>query len=260
MNVIGRLALRHAKDVFIAECNTGSAWNGCRRLDAWVMPKSWSPFTTIGYEVKESRSDFLRDDKWHAYLDVCHQLYFACPAKLIAPEELPAEVGLLWTLGDERLVVKRKAVKRDPDPAKLVNLMAYALMSRSRIVTDMHQANANGTKLDTWRRWLTEREASRMIGHIASRKLNDALREARGAQAAAEERTRNYQQLEKRLTELGLDIGRPVNTWNLERALGNPRSATDALHRIERHAKDVLRECEAALSYEERRKAEKVIS
>ena len=259
MRVIDRLALRHSRDVFIAECNMGSAHAGCRRLDAWVMPKSWSPFTTIGYEVKEARGDFLRDEKWRAYLDVCHQLYFACPAKLIQPEELPADVGLLWTLGDERLVVKRKAVSHQPEPAKLAKLMAYALMSRSRIVADMHQANATD-RLACWRDFVLERDGGRMIGHISSRKVATALRDARVAQRAAEERVAQYRKLEARLTELGADISHPVREWDLDRVLGNPLATADALRRIQARIKDVLRECERAIQYEGRRNAEKVMT
>src|SRR6266511_4356021 len=109
------LRYRHSKDVLVEECNMGSAHAGCRRLDAWVLLKTWSPWTTIGYEVKVDRGDFLRDRKWVDYLPVCHELYFACPAKQIQPEELPPEVGLLWTTSGQRLVTKRKAHRRQPD-------------------------------------------------------------------------------------------------------------------------------------------------
>ncbi|WP_208112793.1 MmcB family DNA repair protein [Aureibacillus halotolerans] len=44
------------------------------------------------YEIKVSRSDFLRDDKWPAYKNQCHRFFFVCPKDLIKPEELPDEV------------------------------------------------------------------------------------------------------------------------------------------------------------------------
>lgn len=64
--LIQLLRKRHEKDLLVSECKTGSTWisNGCRRLDAWVLKRTWSPVTMIGYEVKVSRSDFVNDMKW----------------------------------------------------------------------------------------------------------------------------------------------------------------------------------------------------
>ena len=215
-----RLAARHAKDVFVAECNLGSAHANCRRLDAWAMRKSWSPFTTVGYEVKVARSDFLRDDKWQAYLPATHEFYFVCPRKLIDPRELPDGVGLLWTLGAERLQVKRKAPRRTPDPEALVRLMAYVLMSRTQIVADMWAAAANPeAPVDFWRRWLLEEDGERHIGHMVGRRLAERLRGALRAQRAAEDRAAGYERIEQRLRELGLDPGQPLAVADLEARL-----------------------------------------
>jgi hypothetical protein len=68
------LAKKHESDIFVEECKTGPA--GSRSLDGWAMEKSWANPRIIGYEVKVSRSDFLRDTKWHEYLDTCNEFYF----------------------------------------------------------------------------------------------------------------------------------------------------------------------------------------
>ena len=78
--ILDKLKAKHTDDVFVAECKNGPTHTAShRRLDAWVMKKSWSPITMLGYEIKQSRSDFLQDNKWQAYLPCCHQLYFVCP-------------------------------------------------------------------------------------------------------------------------------------------------------------------------------------
>lgn len=119
---------------------------GSKILDAWVQLRTWVPWTTIGYELKVSRNDFLSDRKWVEYLPVCHEMYFVCEPKLIAPEELPENIGLLWRAG-HRLYCKRKAVRRDVDHQKICRLMAYLLMSRTRMVANMWEANGtNSTK------------------------------------------------------------------------------------------------------------------
>lgn len=205
-DVSDALAARHAKDVFIAECKMGSAWQGTRVLDAWAMPKSWSPWVTFGYEIKVSRSDFTNDRKWQEYLPVCHEFYLACPAKLIAPEELPSEVGLLWIVGRSRAICKRKAVRREPDPEKLGRLMSYVLMSRSRIVSDMHEANRRDEDArDRWARWLAEDTGERWLGHMVSRRVADRVARAERTATEARSAIANYEDVRARIREWGLD-------------------------------------------------------
>ncbi len=64
------------------------------RIDALVIDihKRW----VRGFEVKVSRSDFLRDEKWQLYSQFCSSLSIACPKGLIAKDEVPDPFGLLW--------------------------------------------------------------------------------------------------------------------------------------------------------------------
>lgn len=142
-DLVDQLAQRHAKDVFVSECKDGSSWEGARRLDAWALAKSWSPWRTYGYEIKVSRSDFEQDQKWLEYLPCCHHFSFVCPAGLIRATDLSDGVGLIWMSPSGSLVTKVKAARREPDPKRLLALMSYVLMSRCRVVGDMHQANGS---------------------------------------------------------------------------------------------------------------------
>ncbi len=94
-SIIDILAKKHIGDIFVPHCKTGP-WNGFAILDAWVMPFSWVK-PIIGYEVKISRSDFLRDRKWTRYLEYCNVFYFVTPWGLIDSREVPEEAGLIWT-------------------------------------------------------------------------------------------------------------------------------------------------------------------
>lgn len=62
-----------------------------------VIP-SYKRFSLSMYEVKVTRSDFLRDlryGKWKGYLPHCHRLYFAVPSGMVKKEEIPEETGLI---------------------------------------------------------------------------------------------------------------------------------------------------------------------
>ena len=67
------LADRHAEDVFVGECKTGSTWmQQVRIMDAWAMKRSWANPRIWAYEIKVSRSDFMQDEKWTDYLPYCN--------------------------------------------------------------------------------------------------------------------------------------------------------------------------------------------
>lgn len=94
------LAAYHRKDFFITECKNGSTYfppaQGLLMFDGLAISKSWTNPCIRIYEIKVSRSDFLRDGKYHLYKQYCHEMYFACPKGLIKKEELPDEIGLLY--------------------------------------------------------------------------------------------------------------------------------------------------------------------
>ncbi len=49
-----------------------------------------------GFEIKVSRSDFLKDEKWQRYSEFCSSLSLVCPKDMIKPEEIPRPFGLLY--------------------------------------------------------------------------------------------------------------------------------------------------------------------
>lgn len=169
------LAEKHKEDIYISECKMGRA--GSRILDAWVMKKTWSPKTTIGYEIKVSRSDFLQDNKWREYMDTCHQFYFVCPWKLISKEELPDGVGLMWvSQNGSRLYTKRKAVHR----SQMVNndLLFYILMNRVKITSsNFGYKQYRQNKKKYWELWLKNREINREFGQMVGRKIQQTIKE-----------------------------------------------------------------------------------
>lgn len=164
-DIIKLLEQRHSKDLFVPECKDGpTGSHGMHvRLDAWVMPKSWANPALLGYEVKITRGDFLRDEKWRRYLDACNQFYFVCPWKLIVPEEVPEVAGLIWVnQKGTKLYTKRKAPHREivfPEA-----LIRYVLM-RCELRDDFE------SKEHYWRRWLEQRAASKRLGYEVRGKI-----------------------------------------------------------------------------------------
>lgn len=226
--ILDLLRARHAADTFVAECKTGPG--GVLRLDAWAALRTWSPWTTIGYEIKVNRGDWLRDTKWHEYRDVCHEMWIASSPTAVNPEEVPEGVGLLVaSKNGGRLVTKRKALRRDPDPKKIIRLMGYVLMSRANIVANMYEVLPaeqieRRTAADCARlRRIVEAAADRrqlaaFVNEHVARTMADALSEAGRERRAAEIARGQLWSLVSRLSELGV-------AYDTERGLEAARTA-----------------------------------
>ena len=95
-----------------------------KRLDAWAF-HLWPSggYQPTGFEVKISRSDFLRDvkngHKRGRYLELCQFFYYVVPAGLVKASEVPDEAGLL-TVSDlaGRASVLKPAPHRDMPAAE----------------------------------------------------------------------------------------------------------------------------------------------
>lgn len=84
--------INHEPDaLWINEFSIGSFRYDMLTLDL----RSW---LVRGYEVKISHDDFAGDKKWHNYLPHVNHFFFAAPAGVISPRELPPEVGLVEAL------------------------------------------------------------------------------------------------------------------------------------------------------------------
>jgi len=130
------IARKHSKDLVVPECKTGPTWfnDQLQKLDVWVLQRSWIHFGTIGYEIKITRSDFLRDKKWPEYLQYCHKFFFVCPWGMIKPEEITDKsAGLYWiSKNGTRLFLQRQAEYREIELPDL--LIYYILMSRVVVI------------------------------------------------------------------------------------------------------------------------------
>ncbi len=213
--LVDLLRQRHAADVFVAECKNGpthSPLTGLLKLDAWVVRKTWSPWSIVGYEVKVDRQDFERDQKWSAYLPLCHEFYFVCPGGLIRGVDLPPGIGLLWaSQNGGRLWTKVKAARHEPDSAQLCQLMSYVLMSRTVIVGDMHQAVAGlpMDRLSVCRREVERADERKSLAMFVGEHVRRRQHEAGERLLKAESLTRLAQDFARRLAQLGI-------TWNPE--------------------------------------------
>lgn len=207
--IIQLLEEKHSKDVFVPECKDGPSQYGSHlRMDAWVMARSWSNPRVTGYEVKVSRSDFLRDDKWQRYLPYCNQFYFVCPAKLIQPEELPEGVGVIWVSATgSRLYTKRKAVYREVEIPEA--LYRYILMSRAQITEPKFGGSPNEKGIEYWKRWVEKREVNSEFGHMLSGAIAKTVRDevlmARAEHERLQERIERLEGIREFVRSIGLN-------------------------------------------------------
>jgi hypothetical protein len=206
---------KHYKDVVVTECKSGPTQGYSHdRLDAWVLLRTWRPVTMIGYEIKVSRNDFLRDEKWTNYSPLCNQLYFVCPPKLIDPSELPPEVGLMWASKNyARLYTKKKAPRREIDyPSDLVT---YVLMSRVSITKETKHQDAR----EYWEDWLKQKDEDKWLGKRVSVAIHNLISHYRSRAKTAENRMAAYDDIRRKLEAHGIDPNAPA--WKMRNDVGS---------------------------------------
>jgi len=213
--IFSLLKAKHSNDVIVPECKNGETWGAhdLLKMDAWVLCRTYSPLTTIGYEIKCSRQDFEQDQKWTKYLDLCHLFYFVCPAGLIRATDLPSQVGIIWVSKD-RLHIKRKAERVTPDTAKLNKLLIYVVMARSKIVDSMYERDVEPKgKLEQKREWVETAQAKKELaffikGHV--QKMYGILTKKEVDLAVREGYIKDF---ESRLARLGIKWDSEKGGW-----------------------------------------------
>lgn len=206
--VLAAIQRAHASDLVVAECKDGPTQGGLRILDAFVLRKSWTQLSTLGYEIKVSRSDFLRDTKWTTYRPLVHELYMVCPWKMIDKAEIPVGVGLKYVTNTGRLITKVKSLVEIPEPRDHMRLLYYILMWRATI-------NRETTHdIDTRRAIVEKAEEKKDLadfvgGHVRryKRQLEDQERELKHEQRRLEFAKRDMSRFTDELRRLGL-------SWN----------------------------------------------
>jgi len=202
--VLKALAKRHTitnNDFFITEVRTGASWtakNSYFIMDAIAIRKSWTKPCVTAYEVKVSRGDFLRDEKWPRYLDFCNEMYFACPAGIIQVEELPVEVGLVYIGETGAIRTMRKTAYRKIDiPKEFYIHVIFSHLDGDRIPF-------YSNKRQWFADWVVNKISNTELGNKVSTKLVYELRMAAkeiGELKAIESR---YNEIEKILRDNGL--------------------------------------------------------
>lgn len=128
------LANLHCKEFFITECKNGSTYfppaQGLLKFDGLAIYKSWTNPKVIIYEIKVSRGDFLQDNKWHLYLQYCHEFYFIVPSGMVKKTELPDNVGLKYYDPDTGAIRTVKKALYRGDITISCDMLMYIFMNK----------------------------------------------------------------------------------------------------------------------------------
>ena len=169
------LAKKHREDFFLTEVKNG-ATQMVRRgelliLDALAVKRSWANPCFTGYEIKVSRHDFKRDEKWHGYKDLCHKFSFVCPSGLIETEELPEDVGLIYYNYEKKsLYTKKKALYRQIEMSP--DLLYYIIICR----LESSQYPFFSSKQEYFEEWLQRKKSTRELGWVVRSRLLDEVK------------------------------------------------------------------------------------
>lgn len=168
------LAEKHYKDFFMTEVKNGSTYfppaDGLKILDGLAISKSYTKPCFTGYEVKVSRSDFLRDAKFHTYSPLVNQLYIVCPKGMIDKAELPETVGLMYYVPEKRTITTRKkAIFRQVDYS--ADMLLYIIYSR----LDSDRIPFFSDRKEYIREYLENKRDGKNIGYALKTKMAEEI-------------------------------------------------------------------------------------
>lgn len=214
------LAKKHKRDVFIGEVKTGRTWDAPRGhlgiIDALAIKRSWTNPCITGYEVKVSRGDFMRDEKWPKYVAMCHRFYFVCPKGIVEPEDLPAGIGLLWYNPEKGTLYTRVAANYRVMEELPTDMLYYIILSK----TDSDRHPFFSDTREYLEAWLEDKEERYAFGIRVSDKLAKAKKELERAKTELGRQKEDVAWLNEMLSFLReRDI--TFRRWDWERVLGD---------------------------------------
>lgn len=175
------LAMKHRGDLFFTEVKNGPTQivSHHARIDALAMPISWTKFQITGYEVKVARSDFLRDNKWQAYLPMCNQLYFAVAPGVCDVSEVPDTCGLMQVTSSGALRTVKKALWREIEFP--VDMLLYLLFTYVRPRSGLPRSDdlARDARVEIFKKYLDDKAQWHELGYRVSKKIRKEHEELR---------------------------------------------------------------------------------
>lgn len=196
------LADKHKqKDFFLTEVKSGSTWMSQRGdlkiLDGLAIRKSWTQPCFTGYEVKVSRSDFLRDAKFYTYEELVNCLYIVCPKGMIERTEVPESVGLMYYDQEKKMITTRKKaiyreIKYTPE------MLLYIIFSR----LDSDRIPFFGDNREYCEQYLAGKRTNRELGaRLKSKLIEDNIRLEKELEKVTEfqRQYENYQKIRETL-------------------------------------------------------------
>ena len=204
LNLLGK---KHYKDIFVSECKNGSTYfsRDLKKLDAWVMPRSWSKLKFIGYEIKVNRQDFLKDNKYHKYMKLCNEFYIVTSKGICNKDEVPEKAGLLELSNTgNRFFTRKKAMYREIDFPQ--DLFIYILMCRAKIIKNEYYHEMNNKEY--WENWLRDNDYNSKLGRSISKKLQENYKknveEVKIENNKLKKQIKDYDEFKKLLLEMNI--------------------------------------------------------
>jgi len=219
---------------------------GSPRPDVYSIPKSYTRFTPLAYEVKISVADFRRDvtkGKWQSYLNFAVGVTFAVPAGLITKADLPPGCGLMVRSEDGWRTLKA------PTLARLETLSRDAWMKL--LIDGVTRSFGKAPEPRSASEWKMQKDVRRVFGEQVANLLSDRTRAERRIREATriaefeleniKERTRyriekaqrdakqSAEQInaERMLLCAALGLDTDAQAWDIAQALAEARSRID---------------------------------
>ena len=171
------------------------------RIDAIAIKPAYSKLQVWGYEVKVSRGDFLQDEKWHAYLEMCNSLYFVCPHGVIGKDEVPEQCGLMYVTKNGRIL---RTVKKAP--YRPVKFRPEFFMGMIFNKCGLHTCETREQRVERALKYRAASEGALELGQSLGSGLAAELKRSKKKQSQLDDRLAELKDVQDYLEEQGVNL------------------------------------------------------
>lgn len=171
-----------------------------------------------GFEIKVSRSDFLRDSKWNLYWDYVNTLTLVCPKGMVKPNEVPEKFGLMYYNPDSKTLRYRRkpSINENADTSSVKDSILV------RLFYGMPNDDYGKRRYETAKEYIDEKDFRVEVGKTFGTKMARRVDELERKISSYDNRDSPYYRAFHGIARIADEHGIGINAWEVE-----PDSTTD---------------------------------
>lgn len=168
-----------------------------------------------GFEIKVSRSDFLRDSKWNLYWDYVNTLTLVCPKGMVKPNEVPEKFGLMYYNPDSKtLRYKRQpSINENADTSSVKDSILVRLFYG--MLNDGKFKDYGQKRYESAKEYIDEKNNKKDVGKMFGTKMAKRIDELEHKEVYHKYGRNTYHDAFEGIVRIAYEHGIDIHEWEI---------------------------------------------